>query len=54
MKTKPAVYCQRVCHKIGYYLQKIHCYDLVRMRVDFQVDEFGKIFLFGVDELIVR
>lgn len=54
MKTKPTIYCHRICHKIGYYLQQVHGLDLVRMRVDFQRDEFGKIHLFGVDELLIR
>jgi len=35
MKDHANVYCQKICHKIGFYLQKIHGLDLVRMRVDF-------------------
>ena len=34
-RQSPSVYCQKVCHKIGFYLQKIHAMDLVRMRVEF-------------------
>lgn len=51
---KPLKYCQRICHKIGFYLQKIHGIDLVRMHVDFHVDEFGKIFLFQTKNLVIR
>lgn len=43
-----------MCHKIGYYLQKLHKLDLVRMKVDFHVDEWGKVYLFGVTDLLVR
>jgi hypothetical protein len=28
--------------------------DLVRMSVEFYLDEFGKIWLFGVKDLLVR
>jgi hypothetical protein len=35
MRDQPTIYCQRICHKIGYYLKHIHKLDLVRMKVEF-------------------
>jgi hypothetical protein len=35
MMTNPEFYCLRACHKIGYYLQKVHQIDLLRMKVQF-------------------
>ena len=33
MIRDPELYCLRACHKIGFYLQKIHNIDLLRMKV---------------------
>jgi hypothetical protein len=33
MRSNPELYCLRACHKIGYYLQKVHQIDLLRMKV---------------------
>lgn len=43
-----------MCHMIGYYLQHVHAYDLLKMQVDFNQDEFGEIWLMNVDKLFVR
>ena len=43
-----------MCHIIGFYLQYAHGYDLLKMKVDFNQDEFGEIWLMQVDKLIVR
>ena len=43
-----------MCHMIGYYLQHVHGYDLLKMQVDFNQDEFGEIWLMNVDKLFVR
>lgn len=39
---------------MGFYLQRIHGLDIIRMKVDFNIDEWGKVFLFGVTDLLVR
>jgi hypothetical protein len=48
------LYCQKICHKIGFYLQKIHGLDLVRMKVEFSIDEFNRVYLLGASEILVR
>jgi UDP-N-acetyl-D-mannosaminuronic acid transferase (WecB/TagA/CpsF family) len=48
------LYCQKICHKIGFYLQKIHGLDLVRMKVKFSIDEFNRVYLLGASEILVR
>lgn len=35
MTSDPEMYCLKVCHKIGFYLQTIHNIDLLRMKVQF-------------------
>ena len=39
---------------IGFYLQHVHGYDLLKMKVDFNQDEFGEIWLMHVEKLFVR
>ena len=34
-----------VCNKIGYYLKLLHSLTLKRMNVEFNVDEFGAVWL---------
>jgi hypothetical protein len=53
-KHRPVMYTQKVCHKIGYYLQKIHDLDLIRIKVEFSTDEFGRVILLGASNILVR
>ena len=53
-QKRPLQYCIKMCHVIGFYLQKAHAYDLMKMQVDFHQDEFGEIWLMQVDKLVVR
>ena len=53
-KTKPLQYCLKMCHIIGFYLKGAHGFDLLKMKVDFNQDEFGEIWLMNVDHLFVR
>lgn len=43
-----------MCHVIGFYLKHAHGFDLLKMKVDFNQDEFGEIWLMNVDNLFVR
>ena len=54
MMNSPVAYCLKTCHKIGYYLQKIHDQHLLRMKVEFYQDENGKIWLFSATEIWLR
>lgn len=42
------------CHKIAFYVQKIHKYEILKMEVNFMKDDDGKIWLFYIDNLLVR
>lgn len=53
-KTRPLQYCIKMCHIIGFYLQHAHGFDLMKMKVDFNQDEFGEIWLMNAYELCVR
>lgn len=44
-KNKPLQYCLKMCHIIGFYLQHLHGYELIKMKIDFYQDEFGEIWL---------
>ena len=35
MGTNPIMYCLKVCHKIGFYMLKMHEIELMRMKVEF-------------------
>ena len=39
---------------MGFFLQKIHDVDIVRMDVEFIVDDFGEIFFYFADNIHVR
>ena len=43
-----------MCHKLGFYLQKLYKIDLMRIRVDFYQDEFKKIWLMQTDKIFIR
>ena len=43
-----------MCHIVGFYLQHAHGYDLMKMKVDFNQDEFGEIWLMNAWDLCVR
>ena len=54
MENSPIAYCLKVCHKMGFFLEKIHGKQLVRMKVEFYQDEHGKIWLFNVQDVWIR
>ena len=54
LKKSPLHYCLKVCHKIGFYLQKLYKVDLMRIHVDFYQDEFKKIWLMQADKIFIR
>ena len=54
MKEKPLQYCIKMCHIMGWYLQHLHRLDLLKMKVDFNQDEFGEIWLMNVDKILIR
>ena len=35
MLSSPSSYCLKQCNKIGFYLQKIHSLEIIRMKVTF-------------------
>ena len=39
---------------MGFYLLKIHDVQLLRMKVEFYQDEYGKIWLFNASEIWIR
>ena len=43
-----------MCHIMGYYVKGVHGYEILKMKVNFNQDEFGEIWLTQVDELLVR
>ena len=47
-------YCQRIAHKIAFYVQKVHHHDILRMDLDFFKDENEEIWLFHVNNIIVK
>ena len=53
-KERPLQYCIKMCHIMGFYLQNVHGYDLLTMKVDFNQDEFGEIWLMNVQDMCVR
>eukprot|EP00347_Sterkiella_histriomuscorum_P006724 403351677 len=54
MTNSPTAYCLKVCHKIGFYLLKIHDLQLLRMKIEFYQDEYGRIWLFNANEIWIR
>lgn len=54
MIADPELYCLRACHKIGFYLQKIHKVDLLRMKVQFTQDDNGKIWFTHAFDIYTR
>lgn len=53
-RTSPLQYCVKMCHIIGFYLQHAHSLDLIKMKVEFNQDEFDEIWLMNVRDLCVR
>ena len=53
-RHSPGAYCLKMCNKIGYYLQQIHAIEIIRMQVEFQQDETGKVVFFNCKNLWVR
>ena len=53
-KKTPLQYCIKMCHIMGFYMQRVHKIEILRMKVDFNQDEFGEIWLMQVDNLFVR
>ena len=53
-KRKPLQFCLKTCHVIGFYLQHLHGFELLKMKVDFYRDEFGEIWLMQADNIFVR
>ena len=51
---KPKDYCWRVSNKIAHYIQKIHNFDVLRMDVDFFIDENKRIWLVHIDNVVIR
>lgn len=54
MQHSPVAYCLKVCHKIGFYLMKIHDKQLLRMKVEFYQDDHGRIWLFNCLDIWIR
>ena len=53
-KKAPLQYCIKMCHIMGFYLQRVHGFEILQMKVDFNQDEFGEIWLMQVNNLFVR
>ena len=53
-RHNPGAYCLKMCNKIGYYLQQIHAIEIIRMQVEFQQDENGKVFFYNCKNLWIR
>lgn len=53
MSQNPTLFCLMVCNKIGLYLSMVHGLNLRRMSVEFSVDDFGYIWLFGASNIVV-
>jgi hypothetical protein len=51
---KPKDYCWRVSNKLALYIQKIHNLDVLRMDLDFFIDENKKIWLFHIDNIVIK
>ena len=34
-KDRPLQYCLKMCHIMGFYLQRVHGYEILKMNVDF-------------------
>ena len=54
MKRAPDIYCKLMCNKIGMYIQQVHKKDLLRMNVEFTIDEFGKVWLIFAKNIWLR
>ena len=44
----------KLCKKIGFFLKKVYGIDLMRMNVDFHIDEFGKMWFFSAKNIYLR
>ena len=54
MQVSPIAYCVKACHKIGFYLLKIHDIHLLRLKAEFYQDEHGRIWLFHCADIWTR
>ena len=52
--TDHRAYCRKQCLKICYYVQKVYCFDILRMKCEFLRDDNGKIWLFFVKDIWAR
>lgn len=54
MKTNPSAYCERVCLKMGYYVQTLLNKEILAMNVDFFQDDNGLIWFFFANKIYIR
>lgn len=54
MKKDPLVYCKMVCTKIAFYIKVLRKKELVRMDVEFIIDDFLHIHIMEATNIWVR
>ena len=54
MKSSPQQYCEMVCNKICLYIQRIYKIDIIRLTVEFCIDEFGKVWVLFAKNIWIR
>ena len=54
MRKHSEQFCELVCCKMCYYIKLVHNVEVIRMKADFLVDEFGKIWLADTRDAWVR
>ena len=47
-------FCLKQCYKMGYYAQRLHNKEILRMRCEFLKDENGTIWFSFADKIVVR
>jgi hypothetical protein len=54
MIATPDLNCLCACHKIGFYLQRMHRVDMMRMNVEFYQDDNCKVWFSHTSEIYTR
>ena len=54
MKNNPQAYCERVCLKMGYYLQTLFNKEILAMNADFYQDDNGVIWFYFANNIFIR
>lgn len=54
LKGDPRRYCDRVCLKMCHYLAELHYIDILKMDIEFMLDDNGRIWMFYAKKIFIR